>query len=257
VDTVFSGGGHHVDPSLRGLWITGVGGANARIVLRGPIGVAELSPDRSQIVLSSGGSIYRGNVVNDTIASNSVALLTTRQASFFPTWSPSGSEVAFDNTDCGSAFLPNECGIYIVRDDGTDERFVIRGRMPDWHPSASQILFVGLDADLYLVDATSPVNSVRLLALDEDVRTPRYCADGATIAFTVLERGGPVIWLVDADGSNPRPLVQGEWPAWSPAGELIAFSRPSRSDPTDNGTLWAIRVADRVTFRLTSGLGGP
>ena len=55
---------------------------------------------------------------------------------------------------------------------------------------------------------------------------PTWSPDGRRIAFSSDEDGVPMIFVMDADGSNARRLsdVWGEYPAWSPDGRRIAFA---------------------------------
>lgn len=59
---------------------------------------------------------------------------------------------------------------------------------------------------------------------------PRYSPDGSTIAYISDREGQNNLWVMDADGSNPRPVftnrdVRASLPAWTPDGEYILVER--------------------------------
>jgi len=91
---------------------------------------------------------------------------------------------------------------------------------------------------------------------------PAISPDGRRVAYTVREanwdenRYDTQIWIVNADGSEPRRLTSGPkssiQPAWSPDGRWIAFL----SDRTDTLQLYRIAVAGGEAERLTSGEEG-
>jgi dipeptidyl aminopeptidase/acylaminoacyl peptidase len=80
----------------------------------------------------------------------------------------------------------------------------------------------------------------------KEVEAPRVSPDGRTIAYVVRTRDlakatrTARIWLVDADGTNRRPLTAGEKqdtdPCWSPDGRTIAFVSTRSGSPQ----LWLI-----------------
>lgn len=61
--------------------------------------------------------------------------------------------------------------------------------------------------------------------------TPAWSPDGSQIAFASNRDGSDFkLWVMNADGSNPRPLTPpgayaDVFPTWSPDGRLIAFQR--------------------------------
>lgn len=61
--------------------------------------------------------------------------------------------------------------------------------------------------------------------------TPAWSPDGSQIAFASNRDGSDFkLWVMSADGSNPRPLTPAGayadvFPTWSPDGKLIAFQR--------------------------------
>ncbi len=61
------------------------------------------------------------------------------------------------------------------------------------------------------------------LTTEGDNGRPVWSPDGKKIAF-MSTRDGPGIWVMNADGAEPKFLAKGLMPAWSPDGARIAFA---------------------------------
>jgi Tol biopolymer transport system component/imidazolonepropionase-like amidohydrolase len=89
-----------------------------------------------------------------------------------------------------------------------------------------------------------------------DVRQPKWSADGRTIAFQGFRDGSYDIWAVDTSGAALRQLTAGPHddrePAFSGDGRRLAFA----SDRGD-GTNYDIWVLDLATGTVTAATRGP
>jgi TolB protein len=124
--------------------------------------------------------------------------------------------------------------IYVMKLDGTGltrlTDYENRDGYPAWSPDGSAIAFYAYEDattwSIYRMDSAGR-NRVRL-TYEENVRhaSPVWSPDGTTIAFSRMTESSAQIWLVDADGGNPRRLGElgGFAPQWSPDGKWIAFS---------------------------------
>ncbi len=164
-----------------------------------------------------------------------------------PAWSPDGRAIAFvkmiqkkcpsprDNTPCnyvhGVVYEPN---LYVVNGDGSGLRRLTTQWAslvnPSWSADGKTIRF-----GRYLVQADGSGQT----ELPRNVPfAGEWSPDGQRFAFAVVDtspgdrtddaKAG--LWVVNADGSNPRQLTRsavGNHPAWSPDGRRIAFRRRS------------------------------
>jgi len=101
---------------------------------------------------------------------------------------------------------------------------------PAYSPDGTRIAFTrGVDPaepEIYVMNADGS-GVTRLTNLgDSNTRAPAWSPDGTKIAFHSSLSGSPRanVWTMNADGSNPQPLVEGNWPSWSPDGTRIAFA---------------------------------
>lgn len=90
---------------------------------------------------------------------------------------------------------------------------------------------------------------------------PVWSPDGQTIAYSSFKLGstaGPALWLMDADGTNQRPIsykpgdltaLSGWNPAWSPDGTQIAFDYCVNCEA--GGENYEIFVVDLATDSVT------
>jgi len=177
---------------------------------------------------------------------------------FGPTWSPDGSLLVYQ----GSGGL-HEVGDLFVVDLATEEvrqitdlaprrlsRFFLS---PSFSPDGEAVLFQlprGSHANTSDVDTrwdlwSVPVAGGEPTLVRRDAAMGAYSPDGSTLAYLdtlrASVRGGwSRLWLADADGSDPKLFLVGEFSflRWSPDGTRIAY-----------GGDGVIRVADVTTGR--------
>jgi TolB protein len=143
-----------------------------------------------------------------------------------PAWSPDGASIAFVSR------RDRRSHVYVMRADGTHTSRLTSGAADDsrpaWSPDGRRIAF-SRDGQLWLVPAHGG-NAHRLThapgGTDDD---PVWSPSGKLIAYDYRPAGYSIreLWIVDADGGNPRPVTRlhavSSEPTWSPDGKRLAF----------------------------------
>ena len=171
-----------------------------------------------------------------------------------PAWAPNGREIALLGMTS-----PSEAGLFFVRPDGSDLRYVARtgaivwspdsrslattrpisvfsletgeerplgqGNSPTWSPDGTQIAF-NHNSDLNV--AAVGTGAIRYVTRGW---RPSWSPDGRRIAFIryVGDAYHLNLWVVSSQGGKPRRLATGLAPLapvlWSPKGRRIAYVR--------------------------------
>ena len=116
----------------------------------------------------------------------------------------------------------------VIDADGTKERRLVSTLRnigtADWSPDGSRIAFSGHNrnepSEIYIINVDGS-GLTRVSKPGSNRRDPRWSPDGQQIAY----RGG-VLWLMEADGSNRRVLVDRiiREMDWSPDGKSLVYS---------------------------------
>ena len=227
---------------------------------------AAWSPDGNRVAFSKSDGQWGAEIyVIDADGANATRLSPEGAYDAAPTWSPDGSRIAFENR------RDNQSGghIFVMNADGTNRVQLTNNRQPNfspaWSPDGSRIAYVtyrepaganGTDIFLMNADGTHREHLTSDGAGDLD---PEWAPDGSHIVF---ERAGELL-VVESNGTNltrltpPRSIYVSHAPDWSPDGTMIAFTRSillyvdSYGDPRTQVAMWALRVADGKTTKLS------
>ena len=192
----------------------------------------------------------------DPDGSNLTQTTNTEQELHYPACSPDGRRCA-----CAS----NERDIWVIKTGNKPQKLKnlpSNCNHPAWSPNENKIAFVCYtfdnrkeDSDIWIADLKKG-GAWKLMKLDNIQSFPAWSPDGKNIVYISGYRVNSskiieALWLVNSDGTNPRPLISDGFyniqPAWSPDGKMIAFA----SSKSGNMDIWVVNKDGRNARQLT------
>lgn len=175
------------------------------------------------------------------------AITSGRQFFSEPSWAPGGNLLAFKGEASPYA------GLCTIADDGSgiDKLRDCIPVQPAWSPDGSKVAYVngivGASELLTVSGTTGELIKKISLSLTGVMNTPRWSADGNTIAFCVNQGATEGIYLVNADGGNLRQIVVGTVLAldWNTASNALALR--------DDNNLYVVSATGGVPQRVYVG----
>ncbi|MBE7556142.1 MAG: PD40 domain-containing protein [Anaerolineales bacterium] len=219
--------------SAGNIYLMNMDGSNlTRLTEIGVIGCFAWSPDGQKIAFSSNYDIYVINAAGGDQPRLIVDVTPTHGDAAYvcPTWSADSQQLLLA--------VPFLYGIYVAHADGSSLSKLadIEGWDHAWSPDRQTLVFVSRrdrEFEIYgmKTDGSSLTQLTDNTARDLD---PAWSPDGQTIAFASDREVEDKyeLYLMQADGSNPRKLTQTSSrrifrPTWSPDGQTIVYTRSS------------------------------
>ena len=172
-----------------------------------------------------------------------------------PSWSPDGSQIAFEST------RHSDTDVYVIRPDGSSLKELTFSRGfdgdPAWNDDGTRIAFETSrngKLDIYSINSDG-TGETRLTTSAADDADPAWSPDGTRIAFMSDRSGRRQVWVMNADGTGQTQLtnaanIGGENPSWSPNGRTIVFD--SDRDAAGNLDIWSMNADGTDQRRLTN-----
>ncbi len=200
--------------------------------------------------------------VMDYDGANQQQLTHLRTISLTPRWSPDASRIAFTCFEPYRGVTSAQICMYSMASNRliSFPRYRGTNSAPAWSPDGKQIVFTSSlsgDPELYVADADGGHLHRITFATGVSTSAAWNPKTGKQLVFVSDRAGDPALYLSDADGSNPEKLNMPDMgyvidPAWSPNGQLVAFSWRR---PSGNYDIYLMDVASRQLLELTKDAG--
>lgn len=200
--------------------------------------------------------------VMDYDGANQHEVTHLKSISLTPRWSPDATRIAFTCYVPFRGVTSAQICIYSTVSDRliSFPRYRGTNSSPAWSPDGSQIAFMSSqngDPQIYVADADGARLHRITFAAGVSTSPAWNPKTGKQMVF-VSDRGGvPVLYLANSDGSDVQKLDLPDMgyvidPAWSPNGQLLAFSWRR---PSGNYDIYVMDIVSRQLVELTRDEG--
>jgi len=200
--------------------------------------------------------------VMDYDGANQRQLTHLKSISLTPRWSPDSSRIAFTCFAPYRSVTSAQICMYSMASNRliAFPRFRGTNSSPAWSPDGSQLAFMSsLNGGEEIYVANTDGSHLRRITFAAGVSTsPTWNPKtGKQMVFVSDRAGQPVLYLSNADGSDVQKLDLPDMgyvvdPAWSPNGQLLAFSWQR---PSGNYDIYVMDIVSRQLVELTKDAG--
>ncbi|MEX2555948.1 MAG: hypothetical protein WEB06_09970 [Actinomycetota bacterium] len=189
------------------------------------------SPDGTRVAFTRGIVYQSANlvasriVVMDAGGGNEVVVADEPGVNVRPAWSPDGKRLLY-----GHGINPSPLDVWVMNADGSDKHAVTTSGdayPAAWSPDGSQIVFGTQALDIWVMDDDG-ANQTRLTTTADNY-TPNWAPSDRIVFTSTRDGGGRQVYSMEPDGTDQTRLVEdgaeNKFPAWSPDGSRIAYSR--------------------------------
>jgi Tol biopolymer transport system component len=172
-----------------------------------------------------------------------------------PSWSPDRQRLAFVESTPAGAINAGAGNVVLINADGSNRVALTHSAAdthPVWAPDGHHLAFARFDNGLPDIFVIGDDGSGLTRLTHGGAMSPTWSPDGDALAYRNLPGGvidGGHIFVINADGTNPRQLTNGleeGSPAWSPDGTRIAFAN------TADYSIYTIRPDGTLPTRITT-----
>ena len=214
------------------------------------------SPDGSFVVYSHSANGPLDIFIQATAGGDPVRLVQSEYDDYMPAWSPDNRWIAFGRTVEDAIFLVPPLGgaIRHLADIGYPPPLSL-GPTP-WSPDGQRLVFSrrdGTGSALWIIDVATGQETRLTGGPEVNDGFATWSFDGQSIAFDRAARGKVGIFVIPAQGGEPRQIYEetADFPelGWSPDNRSVVFASHRQGS---SGDLWAVDVGSRSIRRLTS-----
>ncbi len=173
----------------------------------------------------------------DTNGSHRKQITNLPEGACQPDWSPDGKRIVFISPCTSNQDAYPGSAMYIINEDGSGllplPTLAGGDFDPRWSPDGKRIVFTSLRnaglPQIYVLNLD--INQV--ISLSERYNTdfnPSWSPDGKQIIFISNRRQGQQVWIMNADGSDPRQYSNSKtelnyMPGWSPDYQTVIWTQ--------------------------------